>query len=138
MKVTNAYTIPYGYGYSYNIAGKAKHIDRKICHFTSYYRDVYSDEDVLLYRNNTYFFRQSFEWLNFAKFLEEKYKNENSINIVSHACSVGEETYTLMLALLSQLGKKDSKKFFPIHARDIDNTAAGSSRVAVTVMSLSS
>ena len=67
----------------------------------------------------TEFFRQDLAWNRFIDLLKMKYKNADKVNIICHACSDGEEVYSLALKLIAKLGK-EAEKFFPIIARDID------------------
>lgn len=74
---------------------------------------------VLRHRNDTSFFRNQYFWVDLVKVLRDKYKNCDKVNVFNYACSNGSETYTLIMAMLSQLSE-DSKKFFPVIAKDYD------------------
>ena len=78
--------------------------------FTSQCRECY---------DTTEFFRSDFNWKGFTYFLNSIYKNTPQVNLISYACSTGKETYSLALALKTDL-KTNSNKFFPIIAKDID------------------
>ncbi len=69
---------------------------------------------------DTLFFRDDMDWENFVEYIDNNYKNTPKVNIICHACSDGEEPYSLALKLISKLGKK-AEKFFPIIAKDIDS-----------------
>ena len=68
----------------------------------------------------TEFFRQDVCWNRFIDLLNMKYKNADKVNIICHACSDGEEAYSLALKLITDFGEK-AEKFFPIIARDINH-----------------
>lgn len=70
--------------------------------------------------NFTTFFRDDINWNTFAETLNEKYKNEDKVNVYCYACSDGSEPYTLAMLLISKLGE-EAKKFFPIIAKDKDD-----------------
>lgn len=71
------------------------------------------------YFSTTEFFRLDMNWNSFANFINEKYADIQNVNIICHACSNGEEAYSLALKLISLFGVK-AEKFFPIIAKDID------------------
>ncbi|MCM1002755.1 MAG: hypothetical protein NC408_00260 [Candidatus Gastranaerophilales bacterium] len=75
----------------------------------------------LLYKNKTNFFRNDLNWENLVKFLDEKYKNTDKVNIINTACSDGTEPFSLAVILMEKL-KSKAAKFFPIYASDIDET----------------
>lgn len=82
-------------------------------------REVFNKSGKLLYKTTTYFFREDLNWTNLAEFLGKKYKTAEKVNVLNHACSNGQEPYTLAVKLIQVLGK-EAKKFFPIQAKDID------------------
>ncbi len=82
-------------------------------------RQVLDKQGKLLYRTTTYFFREDFNWQKFINMLGQKYKNTPKVNIICHACSSGEEPFSLVMGIENLLGNQ-SKKFFPIEARDIN------------------
>lgn len=93
--------------------------------FKGFERTVYkagkcATEDNVLHRNNTWFFRKDLQWIKFAEFLKEKYKNIDKINTFVYACSDGREVYSLLMALDANLDAKEVEKFCPIKARDYD------------------
>ena len=71
------------------------------------------------YYTTTRFFREDINWEDFIYMLRTQYKDADKVNIISHACSDGEETYSLALKLLYRLGK-NAEKFFPIVGKDFD------------------
>ena len=86
--------------------------------FGMYDRVVYNKySHRYMYNTTTWFARSDLNWVKFIDFVINKYKNVDKVNTIVHACSNGEEAYTLTLGLLS---KKNTSKFFPISARDID------------------
>ena len=82
-------------------------------------REVYNQSGKFLYKTTTYFFRDDLNWSNFVDLLKEKYKTTPKINIINHACSNGQESYSLVIKLMQKLGK-EVEKFLPIQAKDID------------------
>ena len=87
--------------------------------FKHYYNEVHSN-GKLKYRNNTCFFRICLDWINFGKFIEQKYQNVPKVNIINHACSIGEEAYSLAI-IIEKFCPNLAKKCYPIIAKDIDN-----------------
>lgn len=83
--------------------------------------------DKLLYSNYTQFFRQStlagvevdLNWKEFRKTIKEQFSKTPNVNVYDFACSDGSETYSLIMTLMDEFGK-ESEKFFPIQAFDID------------------
>ena len=88
--------------------------------FTSCSGDVKDLDGNLLYRINTRLFRTDLMWDDFADFLFEKYKNEEKVNVICHACSAGYEPYSLASLLMVRYSES-ADKFLPIEAKDIDN-----------------
>lgn len=84
---------------------------------------VLKNPHVGYHSNYTYFFREDLakNWEDFVRILDGFYKNADKVNIYNFACSDGSESYSLAMKLKSTLGEKKSKKFFPIHACDIDS-----------------
>lgn len=62
--------------------------------------------------------RADIDWAKYAKFLDERYKGQNKVNINLFGSSDCSDGYTLILNLLKVLGEK-AKKFFPIQVSDI-------------------
>ena len=46
---------------------------------------------------------------------------KGKVNVYDFACSDGSEAYSLVIALIEQLGEKKAQRFFPIVASDIDS-----------------
>lgn len=88
--------------------------------FRSNTRQVFKN-GKLLYKNKTKFFRDDLNWEDFIKFLNNKYKNTDKVNIFNTACSDGTEPFSLAVILMEKL-KSQAAKFFPIYASDIDET----------------
>jgi len=59
-------------------------------------------------------------WDEFIKFLDYKYQDLNKVNVYNYGCSNGSETFSIIMKMLTNLGKENSEKFFPIIAKDID------------------
>ena len=72
-----------------------------------------------LFKTTTYFFRDDLDWKVLVKYLVNKYKNADKVNVLSHACSNGMEPYSFVMQLLHS-ASKEAEKFFPIIAKDID------------------
>lgn len=88
--------------------------------FNSNCRSIYDKQGNLLYKTTTCFFREDLHWDSFVKLLNQKYKMAEKVNIINHACSNGQEPYSLVIKLIQHLGK-DAEKFFPIQAKDFDS-----------------
>lgn len=88
--------------------------------FTSNCRSIYDKQGNLLYKTTTCFFREDLPWDRFVKFLSQKYKMVEKVNIINHACSNGHEPYSLAIKLIQNLGE-EAEKFFPIQAKDFDS-----------------
>lgn len=88
--------------------------------FNANRREVYDNTGKMLYKTTTYLFRDDLNWHNFIKFLDSKYKDAEKVNIIVHCCSNGPEAYSCAASLINKLGD-ESKKFFPILARDINS-----------------
>lgn len=74
----------------------------------------------ILYKNNTWFFRNDLNWDKFSNLLIEKYKDTPKVHIRNYACSEGAESASLVMILIKKLGLKKAQKFFPIIASDFD------------------
>lgn len=72
------------------------------------------------YYTTTMLFRDDLDWDGLMNLMRYKYKNTDKVNMICHACSDGEETYSLALKIKQTFGK-DSNKFLPIIAKDIDH-----------------
>lgn len=84
---------------------------------TSYFK---SDASVIMVSSNsTQFFRKDFPWENIGKVFENKFP-QGEVCIHDFACSDGSEAFSLIIALIEQLGEKRANRFFPIIASDID------------------
>ena len=77
---------------------------------------------VLKYNNKTpfytttMFFRKDLDWNALVNMVNDKYRNVDKVNVICHACSDGEEVFSLA-ALIKTLLKSSSEKFFPIIAK---------------------
>ena len=72
---------------------------------------------------NSWFFRDDIEWKRLAKYEKNHFCNINRVNIIQFASSDGSEAYTQIISLLENYPNKNSDKFFPIKAYDIDEEA---------------
>lgn len=98
--------------------------------FKSWTREVLlkpSDPNALTtlvkHRNDTWLFRSCLDWRRFGKFIAEKYKNLQKVNVYNYACSNGSEAYTFLMELSSNQSYETAMKFTPIYARDYDKKA---------------
>lgn len=88
--------------------------------FQSNKRSIFDDQGKLLYKTTTYMFRDDFDWNPFLELIKSKYANTPKVNFVIEGCSNGAECYSAAMKILTELAN-ESKKFFPIIARDIDS-----------------
>lgn len=72
--------------------------------------------------NHTWFFRSSPMWEPLVKFLINKYKDVEKINVYSHACSDGSEPLSFAMIIKSKF-KEVANKFLPFNAKDYDEVA---------------
>ena len=72
--------------------------------------------------DTTEFLREDFDWMGFVHKINNIYKDEAKVNVVSYACSTGKETYSLALAFKT-LMRENSNKLMPIIAKDIDSNS---------------
>lgn len=70
--------------------------------------------------NSTEFFRGDVPWKKIGKIFSDQFP-KGKVNIYDFACSDGSEAYSLIIALIEQLGEKKASRFFPIIATDIDS-----------------
>lgn len=80
-----------------------------------------------LYSNYTYFFRSGVptkingrDWLDFARLIDEEFKDAPHVNIYDFGCSDGSEACSIAISLIEALGEERAQKFFPIIASDAD------------------
>ena len=84
--------------------------------------------------NSTEFFRRDFPWDNIGKVFTKHFP-KGEVCIHNFACSDGSEAYSLIIALIEQLGEKKADRFFPIIASDIDKDIvkmAASGKISAT------
>ena len=87
--------------------------------FGTYFNNVNGSDGNLRYRGDTRICRDDLNFPEVVDFLNNKYKYASKVNIVVHACSDGEEVYSLLGVMISRLGNK-AAKFLPLKAKDID------------------
>lgn len=85
-------------------------------------------KDGLSMTNVTCMFREDLDWVNFAKFAIDNFKNKDKVNIIQFASSDGSEAYTQIISLLENGDYKSTKKFFPIISYDIDDNIVNIAR----------
>lgn len=69
--------------------------------------------------NSTNFFRRDLNWDDIGNVFDKQFPR-GKVNIYDFACSDGSEAYSIIIALIEQLGEKKASRFFPIQASDID------------------
>lgn len=87
--------------------------------FQSTYRHVKDEHGNIKNCNTTWFFRNDLDWDKFANYVGRKYMNEDKVNVVCYGCSDGSEPMSAAV-LFSERFNYDSRKFFPIIAKDKD------------------
>ena len=69
--------------------------------------------------NSTNFFRRDLDWKSIGRIFNKQFP-KGKVNIYDYACSDGSEAYSLIIALIEQLGENKAQRFFPIMASDVD------------------
>lgn len=69
-------------------------------------------------QTTTYMFREDLKWDEFSDYIVKHFKNKDKVNFIQFASSDGSEAYTQIISLLEK--HKNTDKFFPIQAYDID------------------
>ena len=87
--------------------------------FKSNQRLVFDSKGVLHHQNSTVFFRKDLNWKQFVRFLNNRFKDVDKVNLCATACSDGSEPWSLAVMLKEQFGD-EADKFFPIMASDFD------------------
>ena len=77
------------------------------------------DNVKMVVSNSTNFFRKDISWNNLGKIFRKQFPKGN-VKIYDFACSDGSEAYSIIIALMEQLGQKEAKRFLPIIASDVD------------------
>lgn len=78
------------------------------------------DENVkMVASNSTNFFRKDISWENLGKIFKKQFP-KGDVKIYDFACSDGSEAYSIIIALMEQLGQKEAQRFLPIIASDVD------------------
>ena len=90
--------------------------------FKHYSHEVLDKCGRVINRGDTCLFRHDLDFDYFVKFLEYKYRDTEKVNIIAHACSDGEEIFSCISKMIDLLGYKNSKKYLPVDARDINET----------------
>ena len=65
------------------------------------------------------FLRAKFNWRDYIFFLEKTYKDIPKVNIISHACSEAQETFSIKFLIMHYLGKHGLEKYH-VEGRDFD------------------
>lgn len=69
--------------------------------------------------NSTSFFRKDLDWSSIGSIFDSQFP-KGKVNVYDFACSDGSEAFSLIIALIEQLGEKKAQRFFPIIASDVD------------------
>lgn len=77
---------------------------------------------------NSWLFRDDIDWKRLAKYEKNHFADINRVNIIQFASSDGSEAYTQIISLLENYPNKNSEKFFPIKAYDIDEEIVNAAR----------
>lgn len=88
--------------------------------FKSFRHEILNKSGRVINRGDTCLFRHDLDFDYLINFLEFKYCDTSKVNIIAHACSVGEEVYSLVSKIIESLGDKAAKKYLPIEAKDIE------------------
>ncbi len=70
-------------------------------------------------RGDTCLFRFDLPFNDFVKFIYNKYKNVDKVEVIAHACSDGEEIFSVVSKMIDML-KNNAEKFLPIKAYDLE------------------
>ena len=79
---------------------------------------VKRNNGIFFIRHSTKMFRDDVNWPLFGTYLKARYKDTPKVNTYIYGCSYGSEAYTMSILLQSKF-QDESKKFFPIQAKDI-------------------
>ena len=88
--------------------------------FKHYRHEILNKSGRVINRGDTCLFRHDLDFDYFINFLEFKYCDVNKVNILAHACSDGEEVFSLVSKMIDSLSYKNAKKYLPIDARDLE------------------
>ncbi len=97
-----------------------------------FYKTSNGDE----FGTNSWLFRDDIDWKRLAKYEKNHFCNINRVNIIQFASSDGSEAYTQIISLLENYPNKNSDKFFPIKAYDIDEEIVNAARSGLINTSL--
>lgn len=78
-----------------------------------------SPDIKMICSNSTNFFRRDLDWKVIGEIFNKQFPS-GKVNIYDFACSDGSEAFSLIIALIEQLGEKKASRYFPIIATDID------------------
>ncbi len=88
--------------------------------FKHFRHDIVNKSGKVINRGDTCFFRQDLDFDYFINYMEFKYCDKPKVNIIAHACSDGEEVYSLVSKMIDSLGLKPASKYLPIKAHDLE------------------
>ena len=69
-------------------------------------------------KHTSFYFRNDLDWVEFGKYIKNKFKNDKKVNTYVWGCSNGMEPYSLAILMSSFSG---GSKFLPIKAMDISS-----------------
>ena len=84
--------------------------------FKLYRHNIYDQAGNVINRADTCILRNDLDFDALIYYFDDKYVRCNKVNIIDHACSVGQETISLLLMILNY--SKNPKKYLPINAYD--------------------
>ncbi len=90
--------------------------------FKHFRHEILDRSGHVISRGDTCLFRNDLDFDYLVNFLEYKYRDSDKVNIIAHACSDGEEIFSFISKMIDSLGYKNSKKYLPVDARDVNKS----------------
>ena len=90
--------------------------------FKHFKHEILDRSGHVISRGDTCLFRNDLDFDYLVNFLEYKYRDSDKVNIIAHACSDGEEIFSFISKMIDSLGYKNSKKYLPVDARDVNKS----------------
>ncbi len=90
--------------------------------FKHFRQEILDKSGRVINRGDTCLFRNDLDFDYLVNFLEYKYRDTDNVNIIAHACSDGEEIFSFISKMIDSLGYKNSKKYLPVDARDVNKS----------------
>ena len=88
--------------------------------FKHYRHEILNKSGRVINRGDTCLFRHDLNFDYLINFLDFKYCDADKVNIIAHACSDGEEVFSLVSKMIDSLSYKNAKKYLPVQARDVE------------------